>query len=114
MRQLEEARRAIRKIPGIFLNEDYQYSLRAFTYQDGRTMPLPRLMAQDLVAGLQLDLLQIHHTGLDTAITSQKTAKGKGLRALLSTPGLENANAPVPTVATPKPDPPARALPVRA
>ncbi len=104
MRQLEEARRAIRKIPGIFLNEDYQYSLRAFTYQDGRTMPLPRLMAQDLVAGLQLDLLQAHHTGLDTAITSKKTDKGKGLRALLSLSGLEDADADVTAVGDSEPD----------
>jgi hypothetical protein len=33
---------------------------------------------------LQLDRLQAHHTGLDTAITAKETDKGKGLQALLS------------------------------
>ena len=84
MRQLEEAQLALRKIPGVVLNEDYQYSLRAFIYQSGRTMPLPRLIAQDLLAGLKLDRLQAHHTGIDTAITCRETDKGKGLLALLS------------------------------
>jgi len=88
MRELEEARGALRRIPGIFLNEDYQFSLRAFTYQNGRTVPLPRLLAQDLLAGLRLDRLQTHHTGLDTAITAKETDKGVGLRALLSLSGL--------------------------
>lgn len=88
MRQLEEAQRAFRKIPGVFLNEDYRYSLRAFTYQNGRTVPLPRRMAEDLLAGLNLDRLHAHHTGLDTAITSKETDKGKGLLALLSLAGL--------------------------
>jgi hydroxymethylpyrimidine pyrophosphatase-like HAD family hydrolase len=89
MRELEEARAAFRRIPGVFLNDDYQYSLRAFTYQNGRTAPLPRLLAQDLLAELKLDRLQVHHTGLDTAITAKETDKGTGLRALLSLVGLE-------------------------
>src|SRR5262249_3615690 len=84
MEQMQEAQRALRKIPGIFLNDDYQFSLRAFTYQNGRTMPLPRLLAQDLLANLKLDRLQVHHTGLDTAITAKETDKGEGLRSLLS------------------------------
>jgi hypothetical protein len=41
-------------------------------------------MAQDLLAGLKLARLQVHHTGLDTAITAKATDKGTGLHALLS------------------------------
>jgi hydroxymethylpyrimidine pyrophosphatase-like HAD family hydrolase len=93
MRELEEARAAFRRIPGIFLNDDYQYSLRAFTYQNGRTAPLPRLLAQDLLAELKLDRLQVHHTGLDSAITAKETDKGTGLRALLSLAGLDARDA---------------------
>jgi hydroxymethylpyrimidine pyrophosphatase-like HAD family hydrolase len=92
MRELEEARAALRRIPGVFLNDDYEYSLRAFTYQNGRTMPLPRLMTQDLLAGSKLHRLQIHHTGLDTAITAQGSDKGGGLRALLSLAGIAAAD----------------------
>jgi hydroxymethylpyrimidine pyrophosphatase-like HAD family hydrolase/hypoxanthine phosphoribosyltransferase len=92
MRELEEARGALRRIPGVFLNEDYQYSLRAFNYQNGRTLPLPHSMAQDLLAGLKLNRLHVHRTGLDTAITAKETDKGTGLRALLSLAGLADAD----------------------
>jgi hydroxymethylpyrimidine pyrophosphatase-like HAD family hydrolase len=92
LRELEEARQALRKVPGVFLNEEYQYSLRAFTHQNGRTAPLPRLMVQHLLADLKLDRLQVHHTGLDTAITAKEADKGKGLRALLSLASFTGAD----------------------
>ncbi len=88
LRQLEQAQDAFQRIPGIFLNGDYQYSLRAFTYQDGRTKPLPPLLVQDLLASLKLDRLQVHHTGLDTAILAKENNKGTGLLSLLAFVGL--------------------------
>ncbi|PYY16284.1 MAG: hypothetical protein DMG61_04670, partial [Acidobacteria bacterium] len=81
--QLEEVRNAFLRIPGVFLNEDYRYSLRAFTYQGGRTVPVPSLLVQDLLAGLKVDRLQAHHTGLDTAILAKESNKGSGLLSLL-------------------------------
>lgn len=102
MRELDEARAALRRIPGVFLNEDYQYSLRAFTYQRGKTMPLPRLMAENLLAGLKLDRLHVHHTGLDTALTAKETDKGTGLNALLSL--IELAAPDVTAVGDSEPD----------
>jgi len=84
LRQLEQAQDALRRTPGVFLNGDYQYSLRAFTYQDSRTKPLPGLLVQDLLASLRLDLLEVHHTGLDTAILAKEINKGTGLLSLLS------------------------------
>jgi hydroxymethylpyrimidine pyrophosphatase-like HAD family hydrolase/hypoxanthine phosphoribosyltransferase len=102
MRQIGEAQRALAKIPGVFLNKDYQCSLRAFTYQNGTTMPLPRLIAEDLLAELELERLQAHHTGLDTAITARGSDKGKGLLALLSLTGI--APAQVTAVGDSEPD----------
>src|SRR5215469_4524071 len=102
MRELEEVRGALRRIPGVFLNEDYQYSLRAFTYQNGRTVPLPHSMAQDLLSGLKLNRLHVHRTGLDTAVTAKETDKGAGLRALISLAGL--ADAGVTAVGDSEPD----------
>lgn len=87
-RQLEQAQDAFQRIPGIFLNGGYQYSLRAFTYQDGRTKPLPPLLVQDLLASLKADRLQVHHTGLDTAILAKEINKGTGLLSLLAFVGL--------------------------
>ncbi len=88
LRQLGQAQDAFRRIPGIYLNGDYEYSLRAFTYQDGRTKPLPPLLVQDLLASLKLDRLQVHHTGLDTAILAKEINKGTGLLSLLAFVGL--------------------------
>jgi hydroxymethylpyrimidine pyrophosphatase-like HAD family hydrolase len=92
LQELEQARHALRQIPGIFLNDDYQFSLRAFTYQQGRTSPLPPLMVQDLLAGLKLNSLRAHHTGLDTAIIAKEVDKGKGLISLLSYVGLPSVD----------------------
>jgi hydroxymethylpyrimidine pyrophosphatase-like HAD family hydrolase len=91
LEQLESVRRALRQIPGAFVNDDYQYSLRAFTYRDGGTVPIAPLLVQDLLAGLKADRLRAHHTGLDTAIVAKETDKGKGLLALLAHAGLANA-----------------------
>ena len=88
LRQLEQAQDAFQRIPGVSLNGDYQYSLRAFTYQGGRTKPLPPLLVQDLLASLKLDRLQVHHTGLDTAILAKEINKGTGLLSLLAFVGL--------------------------
>ena len=92
LEQLAKVRDALRQIPGCFLNDDYLYSLRAFTYQDERTIPLPSLLVQDLLAGLKVDRLRVHHTGLDTAIIAKETDKGSGLLSLLDFVGLPRAD----------------------
>ena len=88
LRQLQQAQDALRRIPGVFLSDYYQYSLRAFTYQDSQTRPLPHLLIQDLLASLKLDRLDVHHTGLDTAILAKEINKGTGLLSLLAFVGL--------------------------
>jgi len=89
--QLHKVREAFRTIPGCFLNDDYLYSLRAFTYQSGRTAPVPSLLAQDLLAGLNANRLTVHQTGLDTAIVAKAIDKGTGLLSLLDFVGLQHA-----------------------
>ena len=91
-RQLQQAQDALSQIPGVFLNGDYQYSLRAFTYQDSQTRPLPRLLVQDLLASLKLEQLDVHQTGLDTAILAKEINKGTGLLSLLALVGLPADN----------------------
>ena len=86
--QLQQAQDALSQIPGVFLNGDYQYSLRTFSYQDRQTRPLPRLLVQELLASLKLDRLAVHHTGLDTAILGTEINKGTGLLSLLALAGL--------------------------
>jgi len=87
LRQLETVTNALRQVPGVFLNEDYQYSIRAYTYERGATVPLPTFLIRDLIAGLKADRLVFHQTYLDTAVLAKDVDKGRGLLALLELAG---------------------------
>jgi hydroxymethylpyrimidine pyrophosphatase-like HAD family hydrolase len=103
IRQLDELRRRLELLPGVFLDCRHQYSIRAFTYQhksgggllpsllssvrpltigDGAPTPLPTLMVQQLMTDLGLDRLSFHHTRIDTTIVAKDADKGLGLAAL--------------------------------
>jgi hydroxymethylpyrimidine pyrophosphatase-like HAD family hydrolase len=88
LQQMEQVRKALQAIPGIFIQEDYQYSLRAVTYQRGQTGAIPPVLAYDVLGRLKADRLRVHHTGLDTAIVAKETDKGTGLLALLRHVGV--------------------------
>jgi hydroxymethylpyrimidine pyrophosphatase-like HAD family hydrolase len=92
LQQLDRVRSALRAIPGVFLSEDYRYSIRAYTYERGTTVPLPTLFIRDLMAGLKTDRLDFLQTYVDTTIVVKEADKGKGLLALLEMvghPGIE-------------------------
>jgi len=91
LQKLDCARRALRQIPGVYINDDYVYSIKAYTYEKGRSVPLPKIMVQDLLAALGLEDLSIHPTYSDTAILGNDSDKGQGLVELLRLAGLENA-----------------------
>jgi hydroxymethylpyrimidine pyrophosphatase-like HAD family hydrolase len=100
--QLAELKAELERMPGVFLDDRHQYSIRAFTYQDkprsmtarlikylrsssvgdGAVAPLPTLLIQHLIADLGLDRLCFHHTLIDTTVTAKETGKGSGLTAL--------------------------------
>jgi hydroxymethylpyrimidine pyrophosphatase-like HAD family hydrolase len=104
MRQLDELRRSLERLPGVFLDTRHQYSIRAFTYHqkpssggllpsllnsvrpltigDGALAPLPPLMVQHLITDLGLDRLSFHQTRIDTTIIAKGVDKGLGLSAL--------------------------------
>jgi len=81
--QLQVLAKELRRIPGVFLNEDYLYSIRAYTFEGGITRALPTLLIQNLIAQLELNRLSFHQTFPDTAVIAKETDKGKGLLALL-------------------------------
>lgn len=87
--QLEELRTELREAPGVFVNEHYRHSIRAFTFGSERTKPLPTLMIVDLMGRLNLNQLRFHQTEIDTAVIAKDVDKGTGLRALLARTGLE-------------------------
>jgi len=87
LRQVELLKASLRSIPGVFLNDNYRYSLRAYTYRDGTTVPVPTLLIQNLISTLKLDRLKFHQTFTDTAVVATDVDKGVGLRALLALVG---------------------------
>jgi hydroxymethylpyrimidine pyrophosphatase-like HAD family hydrolase len=104
MHQLNELKRNLQRLPGVFLDDRHQYSIRAFTYERkpraliplllnwirpfsagiGAPAPLPTLVIHHLMTALRLDRLSFHHTTIDTTIVAKDLDKGTGLSALRS------------------------------
>ena len=100
--QLSLLRKHLSTIPGVFLDERHQYSVRAFTYKekplglinsligsvraspigDGGIGPISTHVVHQLLVDLNLDRLTFRHSPLDTAIFAKETDKGAGLIAL--------------------------------
>jgi hydroxymethylpyrimidine pyrophosphatase-like HAD family hydrolase len=102
MRQLRELRKHLQRIPGVFLDERHQYSIRAFTYGerplgliqsilgaarasavgDGALTHISTHIVNELLVDLSLDRLTFHHTPIDTTIIAKEVDKGTGLLSL--------------------------------
>lgn len=102
LRQLRELREHLQLIPGVFLDERHQYSIRAFTYRekplgllqtllsstrasstgDGALSHLSTHILNELFVDLNLDQLTFRHTPIDTAVMAKEVDKGTGLTAL--------------------------------
>jgi hydroxymethylpyrimidine pyrophosphatase-like HAD family hydrolase len=102
MVQLDELRKHLRRIPGIFLDDRHQYSIRAFMFEKqprslrslllssfrsfsvglGAPIPLPTLVVTHLITSLGLHRLSFRQTMIDTAVVAKQNDKGTGLAAL--------------------------------
>ena len=82
--QLASLRAALKKIPGVFHDDGYECSIRAYTYARKGTVPLPELVVRNLIAERNLDRLTVHQTTIDTTILAKGIDKGTGLAALLA------------------------------
>jgi hydroxymethylpyrimidine pyrophosphatase-like HAD family hydrolase len=99
IQQLGILRQHLSQIPGVFLDNRYHYSIRAFTYhQPARgldeflsaslrpkgadTIPLSPLLMNDLLVRTGVTRLAIHQTSIDTAVVVKGINKGTGLKAL--------------------------------
>lgn len=85
--ELERVKQALRQIPGVFLNDRYRYSIRAYTYERGTTVPLPTILIRNVMASLRVERLDYHQTYVDTTVLAREVDKGSGLLALLALAG---------------------------
>jgi hydroxymethylpyrimidine pyrophosphatase-like HAD family hydrolase len=83
LEQMERLRQRLRQIPGVFINDEYQYSIQVYIHEKGATVPLPSILIRDLMAELKVDRLKFHQTFTDTTVVAKETDKGRGLEALL-------------------------------
>ena len=88
LNELEKVKIALREIPGIFLNDSYRYSIRAYSFEDNRTVPVPTLTIRTLLARLGVRRLKFHQTFSDTAVFAKDLDKGTGLQSLLTWVGM--------------------------
>lgn len=93
LRQLELVRSTLRQIPGVFLNDGYRHSIRAYTFERGTTVPLPTTVIRNLMASLDVERLRFHQTYIDTTVLAKEVDKGKGLLALLELAGQKGLEA---------------------
>lgn len=82
--QLASLRTALKTIPGVFVDDGYECSIRTYTYARKGTVPLPELVVRNLIAERNLDRLAVHQTTIDTTILAKNIDKGTGLAALLA------------------------------
>jgi hydroxymethylpyrimidine pyrophosphatase-like HAD family hydrolase len=83
LEQLRELRQALQQVPGVFLHDGYEYSIRAYTYGRNGTIALPSAMLPNLISRLKLNRLRWLQTTIDTTILARDVNKGRGLKELL-------------------------------
>ncbi|MGH6975409.1 MAG: HAD family hydrolase, partial [Stellaceae bacterium] len=84
LEQLTALRAALRPLPGVFIDDGYECSVRAYTYAHKGTVPQPEPLIRNLIAERKLDRLVVHQTTIDTTILAKGVDKGTGLAALLA------------------------------
>ena len=84
LEQLEELRGALKHVPNVFLNDGYEYSIRAYVYERNGMAPIPNELVPNLISRLKLDRLVSHQTTVDTTIVANEVEMERGLNELLS------------------------------
>ena len=83
--KIEKVKLALEKIPGVYINPYYLYSIKAFKYGDSitGTIAVPTELINSVLSQCEAEDLSVHLTSTDTAILSPGIDKGTGMIALL-------------------------------
>lgn len=88
LRELDLVRQELSKIPGVFVNPSYKYSIRAYSFDRQRTVPIPVATVGTLFSRLGIAHLSSKRSYIDTAICARTIDKGTALLGLKRTGGL--------------------------
>ena len=91
--ELSLIREALAEMPGIFVNPFYQHSIRAYSYDRDRTIPIPEATIGEIFRKKKVSHLKAHRTYIDVAICDKDVNKGKALLKLREM--KENAGGPI-------------------
>jgi hydroxymethylpyrimidine pyrophosphatase-like HAD family hydrolase/adenine/guanine phosphoribosyltransferase-like PRPP-binding protein len=78
--QLAKCRDVVRAIPGVFLDPDYEYSIRAYRYNGRATVSMAPDEIQTLLARPEFSELTSISRNADTYIVQKATSKGAALK----------------------------------
>jgi hypothetical protein len=78
--ELHACRAAIQKLPGVFLDSNYRYAVRAYRYKDGTTVGLATDEIKAFLKGAGFSKLTFVGRDADTYIVQKRTGKGAALR----------------------------------
>ena len=82
LEQLHRCRDALRALPGVFLDHEYEYAVRAYRYEGGRTVSLPASEVQEILSQPQFQGLACTTTSADTYIVQRGNTKGTAVLAV--------------------------------
>jgi hydroxymethylpyrimidine pyrophosphatase-like HAD family hydrolase len=91
LRELQRVKTALRQIPGIFVNDRYEYSVRAYQFEKGQTVAAPTTLIEQVLQSLRVRNLYLHQVSSESAILAKNADKGTGLLSLLSWVGMTEA-----------------------
>ena len=80
--QLARCREGIKRIPGVFIDPGYRYSIRAYRYDGAGTVGLSAAEVEDLLAQCHATRLTAIRRQEDTYIVQRGTGKGPGILAV--------------------------------
>ena len=82
LEQLQDCREALRALPGVFVDEEYRYAVRAYRYQGGTTVGLADSEVQGLLSRSDFRELACITKSSDTYIVQRGITKGTAVAAV--------------------------------
>ncbi len=102
--QLRACRQAVRALPGVSIDPEYEHAVRVYRHTGERTTPLAPTELDALLSDPRFDRLTSTGTAVDTYIVQRGTDKGAGMSAVQQY--LHCAQGPVAAVGDSAPDVP--------